>query len=232
MVRALILAGGLGKRLRPVTDYLPKPLVPVLNVPILGWQLRHLGRHGIRDVTVCAGYKASLLADYARRAGRGMRVDISEEKSPLGTAGAAKRAARGRRGPFIIMNGDVITDIDLGEMLDAPRSVAAVPLRSSYGVLDLDGPRVAGFGEKGQVPGSWMNAGVYNLDAGAVRDMPARGDLERTLFPSYAGRGLLSAVRFRGAMWHSIDSFKDLEECAASLSRSDPGRRSGRRPRT
>ncbi|MDA8010655.1 MAG: NTP transferase domain-containing protein, partial [Alphaproteobacteria bacterium] len=113
MVRALILAGGLGKRLRPVTDYLPKPLVPVLNVPILGWQLRHLGRHGIRDVTVCAGYKASLLADYARRAGRGMRVDISEEKSPLGTAGAAKRAARGRRGPFIIMNGDVITDIDL-----------------------------------------------------------------------------------------------------------------------
>ncbi|MDA8010654.1 MAG: hypothetical protein MPK75_13260, partial [Alphaproteobacteria bacterium] len=101
-----------------------------------------------------------------------------------------------------------------------------------YGVLDLDGPRVAGFGEKGQVPGSWMNAGVYNLDAGAVRDMPARGDLERTLFPSYAGRGLLSAVRFRGAMWHSIDSFKDLEECAASLSRSDPGRRSGRRPRT
>ena len=217
-MRALILAGGRGKRLRPVTDYVPKPLVPVANVPIIEWQLRYLARHGIRQATVCAGRMADQIEDRLSRISSGVDVSVSVEGSPLGTGGAIRRAAGSSREPVLVMNGDVITDLDVGRMLGVPDSIAVVPLRTRFGLVELDGDAVSGFDEKGAVPGSWMSAGIYHLSSRAVRDLPARGDIERTLFPGYAGRGMLSAVRFGGAMWHSIDSFKDVEECAASLS--------------
>lgn len=216
-MQALILAGGMGKRLRPVTDYLPKPLVPVRNVPIIEWQIRYLRRHGIRDVVVCSGYRGGQLEDYiGARRGLGARVSFSTEREPLGTGGAIRRAAGMVRGrSFVVLNGDVITDIDIGRLRRSPNCIAAIPLRTKYGVVRLDGGSVAGFEEKREVAGAYMNAGVYHLSAGALADLPRRGDIERTLFPDYARRGLLRAERFHGARWHSIDSIKDLEECAA-----------------
>lgn len=254
-MKAVILAGGRGKRMRPVTDYVPKPLVPVCNVPILEWQIRHLLKFGIRDVIVCTGYKAGMIRDRLGAKPCGARVEISSEETPLGTGGAIRRAAGhiGHDDSFVVMNGDVITDIDIGALTKVRNSVAAIPLRTSYGVMLLndDGAAhgggsssnsagiagkggtgaghvpltIAKFDEKRDVPGMWMNAGLYHLGREVLAELPEVGDIEKTLFPKYAESGRLKAVMFGGpatgsnapAMWQSVDSFKDLEACESML---------------
>lgn len=251
-MKAVILAGGRGKRMRPVTDYVPKPLVPVCNVPILEWQIRHLLKFGIQDVIVCTGYKTGMIRDMISAKSYGARVEISEEEAPLGTGGAIRRAAGyiGRDDSFVVMNGDVITDIDIGALMEVRNSVAAIPLRTNYGVIllnDDDGddgtadkggtgaghvPRaIAKFDEKRDVPGLWMNAGLYHLGREVLADLPEVGDIEKTLFPKYAESGRLRTVMFGGpatggnapAMWQSVDSFKDLEACESMLRELDSG---------
>jgi len=215
---AMILAGGRGERLRPITDYLPKPLVPLANVPILEWQVGYLRRHGVRRIVMCTGYRADQIENYVRARGMGRTVVVSEEASPLGTGGAMRRAEPLVRGDSaIVVNGDVITDIGLGEVAREPDTVAAVPLRTQYGVLEADGGTVSAFREKGEVPGMWMNAGIYHLSRAALRAMPRRGDAERTAFARMAARGRLRVARFARARWHSIDSHRDLDECAARV---------------
>ena len=218
-MKALILAGGRGTRLRPVTDYLPKPLIPIRNVPLIEWQVRYLRRHGIGEVIVCSGYRTEMIENHL-----GMKRDLaggirfSVERSPLGTGGAIKRAARTIDDEsFVVINGDVLTDIDLGRLTSVPNSVASVPLRTRFGTLTAEGGLVTGFREKGEVPGLWMNAGIYHLRRDVVGDLPARGNIEETLFPDYAARGKLREVRFGNAVWHSVDSFKDMEESALDV---------------
>lgn len=234
-VQAVILAGGRGRRLRPITDYVPKPLVPVANVPILEWQMRYLESHGISSAVLCTGYRAEQIRDYlSTRGGRGrIRVAVSEENEPLGTGGAVKNALGAVRGrSFTVLNGDVITDIDAGRLRGAAAAVgrrnggrgvaiAAIPLRTQFGIMEVGGaggssaPRpVTGFLEKAPLRDKIMNAGVYHMARDAASDLPARGDIERTLFPEYAAAGRLSCVVFGDARWYSIDSFKDVEECA------------------
>lgn len=218
-VKAVILAGGRGKRLRPITDYVPKPMVPINNVPIIEWQINYLQKHGIRDIIVCTGYKSEMLADFlGSRQAKRLKITISAEEKPLGTAGAVRKIGPMiREKAFFVINGDVITDIDLKELAKRPNSLASIPLRTKFGVLEISGDKITAFREKKQVPGLWMNAGVYCLQREILADLPKKGDLERTLFPDYAGRGKLSTVGFKNAMWHSIDSFKDIEECSVDL---------------
>lgn len=217
---AIILAGGRGERLRPVTDYVPKPLVPLANVPLLEWQVGYLRRHGVRRVVVCAGYRAEQIENYVAARGMGRAVTVSREASPLGTGGAMRRAEPLVRGASaIVINGDVITDISLGEVAREPDTVAAVPLRTQYGVLEQDGGLASAFREKGEVPGMWMNAGIYHLSREALRLMPRRGDAERTAFARMAARGALRVARFARARWHSVDSHRDLAEASAAVAR-------------
>ena len=217
-MRAVILAGGRGRRLRPVTDYVPKPLVPIRNVPIIQWQIRYLRRFGIREAIICAGYGEEMLRDYLESRDLGMRIRISAEKRPLGTGGAIKRAAGSiTDGSFLVLNGDVITDIDLGRVIARQNSIASVRLRTGFGILRTSGDTVTGFDEKGEIGDVWINAGIYHLARSCVRDLPSTGDIERTLFVDYAKRGLLRAIRYEDAMWHSVDSFKDLKECESRI---------------
>ncbi len=252
-MQAVILAGGRGRRLRPITDYVPKPLVPVDNVPILEWQLRYLESHGVSSAVLCTGYRAGQIRDYlSTRGGRGrIRAAVSEEAEPLGTGGAVRSALGSVRGrSFIVLNGDVITDIDIGRLRRgaplgrgaasvAAVAIAAIPLRTQFGIMRVgdgggdggaaDAARpVTGFLEKAPLRDKLMNAGVYHMARDAASDLPARGDIERTLFPEYAASGRLSCVVFAGARWYSIDSFKDVEECgehAASIIKRGPPRR-------
>ncbi len=215
---AIILAGGRGKRLRPVTDYVPKPLVPVGNVPLIEWQMRYLKRHGIRNAIVCTGYKSDMIENYVRAKDMGIGVKFSVEGSPLGTGGAIRNAAKLVTGKsFLVLNGDVLTNIDLNSVATAPNAVAAVELRTGFGILEADGGTITGFREKGQVRGVWMNAGIYHLQTDIVGDLPVTGDIERTLFPEYAKTGRLGVVKFSDVWWYSIDSFKDIEECVQRM---------------
>lgn len=218
-MHCVILAGGLGKRLRPITDYIPKPLVCIGGTPIIEWQIEHLKRFGIREVTVCAGYKSGHIENFVKaKSGFGINVRVSAEQAPLGTAGAIKNAAEHiAGGSFLVMNGDTITDIDLGAMQRMENAVACIRLRTQYGTLEVSGDRILAFREKKPIEDVWMNAGIYHLSRGVLEDLPSQGDIEKTVFPEMARQGRLHAARFEDTRWFSIDSYKDIEECSRAM---------------
>ena len=117
-MKAIILAGGRGKRLRPVTDYIPKPLVPINNVPIIDWQIKYLKKFGINEIIICTGYKTEMIEHFLSvKDNFGIDIKFSIEKFPLGTGGAIKQAGKFiNEKSFFVMNGDTITNIDLKEL--------------------------------------------------------------------------------------------------------------------
>ncbi len=219
IVKAVILAGGKGKRLRPITDYMPKSMVPINNVPLIEWQINYLHSHQIIDIIICAGYKSDVLENFLGENQTGkFKVTISRETKPLGTAGAIKKIqSMIDEDMFFVLNGDVITNIDLARLAERPNSIAAIPLRTKFGVLTIHENKITKFGEKSNISDIWMNAGIYCLSRSALKDMPRIGDLEKTLFPHYANQNKLNTIKFNDAIWYSIDSFKDIEECASDI---------------
>ena len=157
-MQALILAGGKGTRLRPLTVYTPKPIVPICNRPFLLYQIETLRAAGITDITLSLSYQPSkieqLLGDGADF---GVRLKYTTEPQPMGTAGAYKFAAEFIRERTVVLNGDVLTDLDLKRVIEEHDSRAAAatfvltPVEdpSSYGVVETDAQgRVLRFVEK------------------------------------------------------------------------------------
>ena len=224
-MKAVILAGGLGKRLRPLTDSIPKPLIEVGGKPIILWQIEWLRSYGVDEFVVCVGYLKEKIINYLGDGSEhGVRIGYVVERRPLGTGGAIKNAEvflRNESG-FFVVNGDVITTIDPRELTDlGPEHVGAialVPLRSPYGVVEFDDDlTIRSFVEKPLLRDYWINAGVYYFKPDIFRYLPAEGDIERTAFPHLARAGLLRAVKYEGAFWRSIDTVKDLEEVSRLL---------------
>jgi len=91
LLKAIILAGGRGKRLKPVTDYIPKPLVPINNIPIIEWQIKYLKKFGVDEVIICTGYKTEMIQNYLDVKNLGIKIRFSIEKLPLGTGGQLKK---------------------------------------------------------------------------------------------------------------------------------------------
>ena len=217
-MKAIILAGGRGKRLRPVTDYVPKPLVPIKNIPIIEWQIKYLKKFGIKEVIICTGYKADMIESYLNVKKLGIKIKFSIEKSPLGTGGAIKKAGKMiEEKSFFVINGDTITNIDLRKLASKKNSIAAIELRTKYGVLEVESDKIINFKEKKEIPDSWMNAGIYHLEKEIIKKLPVKGDIEKTVFPDYAKKGLLNTIKFKNVEWFSVDSFKDMEECSVKV---------------
>ena len=214
-MKAIILAGGKGKRLKPVTDYVPKPLVPIKNIPIIEWQIRYLKKFGIREVIICTGYKADMIESYLGMKKLGMKIKFSIEKTPLGTGGAIKKAGKLINDKsFFVINGDTITNIDLDKLANKKNSIAAIELRTKYGILEIESDKIINFKEKKEISDTWMNAGIYHLQKEILKKLPIKGDIEKTVFPDYAKKGLLNTIKFKNVEWFSVDSFKDMEECS------------------
>ena len=214
-MKAIILAGGRGKRLKPVTDYVPKPLVPIKNIPIIEWQIRYLKKFGIREVIICTGYKADMIESYLSMKKLGMKIKFSIEKTPLGTGGAIKKAGKWINDKsFVVINGDTITNIDLDKLASKKNSIAAIELRTKYGILETESDKIINFREKKEISDTWMNAGIYHLQKDVLKKLPIKGDIEKTVFPDYAKKGLLNTIKFKNVEWFSVDSFKDMEECS------------------
>ncbi|MCC6066358.1 MAG: nucleotidyltransferase family protein [Pyrobaculum sp.] len=218
-MQAVVLAGGFGKRLAPLTSEVPKPLLPVGGRPILVRQIEWLRGFGIRDVVLAVGYLKHKIFE-ALGDGRklGVRIFYSVEEEPLGTGGAIKNAE-----PFItddvfvVLNGDVLTNLSLDKLVealgDADGAIALVPLRSPYGVVEYDKDGcITHFREKPLLEGFYINAGVYALRRRVLSELPDRGNIEETLFPRLAQQRRLKAVVYRDVFWKSVDSLKDLEE--------------------
>lgn len=225
---AAILAGGLGKRLRPYTDSLPKVLVPINDKPILQYQIEWVRRHGVKRVLILAGYRGEKIVEFL---GDGRKFDVevaySFEKEPLGTGGALKNAYDALKDEecFLVLNGDVITNIDLGKLLAVRKKhdhfigyLSLVNMPSPYGIVRFDRRGVIReFVEKPILRDYWINAGVYLLKREVLNYVPNKGDIEKTAFPTLAKMGALRAVKFKGFYWRSIDTHKDVEVASEEL---------------
>ncbi|GAC1325121.1 MAG: NDP-sugar synthase [Thermoleophilaceae bacterium] len=204
-MQALVLAGGEGTRLRPLTLTVPKPVVPLAGRPFLSFMLDWLSRHGIDDVLIACGYRAEMVERVLGERHRAMRLRYLVEDSPLGTAGPLRLAADSGmlEERVTVLNGDCLADFDLTAQRDAhERSGAAVTLAlhavadtASYGVVPTGpGGEVEAFLEKsdGPAPTNRINAGAYVLERSVVERIPAGRPVsfEREVFPGLVGHGL------------------------------------------
>ena len=214
-MKAIILAGGRGKRLRPITDYVPKPLIPIKNISIIEWQIKYLKKFGISEIIICSGYKTKMIENYLNNKKLGIKITFSVEDKPLGTGGAIKKAGKKIKDrSFLVINGDTITNIDLKKLIKKNNAIAAIQLRTKFGILQTDKDKIMKFDEKKEIENLWMNAGIYHLNKETLKELPIVGDIEKTLFPDYAKKEKLSTIKFTNSKWYSIDSFKDIEECS------------------
>jgi len=187
-MKAVILSGGRGKRLKQVTDFVPKSMIPLDNIPIIEWQIRYLKKFGIKDIIICSGYKTEQIENYLKiKNNFGVKIRFSKETKPLGTGGAIKNASRMiKEKSFIVVNGDVITDIDMRKLKQKPNSIAAIPLKTKFGVISFKDDKISKFAEKKEFVDLWMNAGIYHLSKTLIKNLPTKGDIEKTIFPKYA----------------------------------------------
>ncbi len=223
---ALIIAGGEGERLRPLTDDRPKNMVPVAGRPIVERQLEWLRANGVTDAVFLCGYKADVLqAHVGDGSSFGVRVQYSVETEPLGRGGALKQGfvlvPEGEE-TIVAINGDILTDQTLADMIASHGARAAVasvmltPLKSPYGVVDVeeDG-RITSFREKPVLP-YWINAGIYVLSRSFFALLPDKGDHETETFPALANEGKLFGFKSE-AYWRPVDSIKDVSEAEKEL---------------
>lgn len=209
-MQAVILVGGEGRRLRPLTDTRPKPMMPLVDRPFVAHQLDLLRRHGITDIIFSCGYRPDALrSHFGDGAGTGVRLRYVVDPEPLGTAGAIQNAADLiEDGPLLVLNGDILTDLDLTEMVRRHReagaegTIALTPVDdpSAFGLVRLhDDLSVEEFVEKPSPdelrPGEpyRINAGTYVLERSVIEMIPAgvACSVEREIFPRLAEGGRL-----------------------------------------
>lgn len=211
-MQAVILAGGLGTRLRPLTLTRPKPLVPVANVPLVARILRKLPRD-VDEVLLAVNYKLDLLAEHFATHDYGVKVTLVEEKEPLGTGGAIKNVESHIRGDFLVFNGDILDSLDVEALRRAkgPGCAGALALWKvadprHYGVVARDASGIiTRFVEKPasreEAPSDLANAGTYLLspDVFDFVEPGAVASVERDVFPAMIDEGLeLAGVPFEG----------------------------------
>lgn len=218
-MQAIILAGGLGSRLKPITDYVPKPLIPINNIPLIEYQIRQLRKFKINQFVICTGYKTDQIQNYLKHKNNfDSKIQYSIEKTPLGTGGAIKKAAKMIKDKsFLVLNGDIISTIDVRKLYSHKNAIALIELRTKFGTVDLDDSKITRFQEKKPLTNIWMNAGIYHLSKDIIPFLPSKGAIEETAFRRFAKDGKLTGIRFKDAFWHSIDSHKDLDDCSKAL---------------
>lgn len=198
-MKAVVMAGGEGSRLRPLTVGRPKPMVPIVNKPVLGHILDLLKHHGIEDVVITLQYMPTAIQDYfGDGSSLGMRLTYAIEDSPLGTAGGVKNAARHLDDTFLVISGDALTDFDLQAMLDFHRNAQALATLAlchvkdpqQYGVVITDDEgRITQFLEKpdwSNIISDTVNTGIYVLEPEIFDYIPDDQpfDFSTELFPS------------------------------------------------
>jgi len=218
-MKAIILAGGRGKRLRPITDKIPKPLIPINGKPLIERTIKYLKKYGITEIIISSGYKSDLIEKFLKnKKNFGCEIIFSNEKTPLGTGGAIKKALKYvDEESFLVLNGDIVTNIDLKKILRKPNTIAANELKTKFGTMEIKKNKILKFNEKKDVSDVWMNPGIYHLSKNIEKIIPKKGSLEGIVFPKMAQKKTLKTVKFKNALWYSIDSHKDIEECSKEI---------------
>ncbi len=222
-MNAIVLAGGRGSRLMPLTSDIPKPALPVCGYPILDYVTAQLCYYGVRKIVYAVGYLPDVIRKRAEKYACADCVTVAENK-PLGTCGAVKNAEKLLGDCFFVLSGDCLSDINLFEMAAMHKqsgALATIAVKPSdapfrYGVVKTDNSgRVRGFLEKPQnaAKGSLVNLGTYVVDRKALDLAPANRffDFSRDLFPLLIRKGLLSAYRHDG-YWSDLGDIKSYYE--------------------
>ena len=218
-MKAIILAGGRGKRLRPITDKIPKPLIPINGKPLIERTIKYLKKYGITEIIISSGYKSDLIEKFLKnKKNFGCEIIFSNEKTPLGTGGAIKKALKHvDEESFLVLNGDIVTNIDLKKILRKPNTIAANELKTKFGTMEIKKNKILKFNEKKDVSNVWMNPGIYHLSKNIEKIIPKKGSLEGIVFPKMTQKKTLETVKFKNVLWYSIDSHKDIEECSKEI---------------
>jgi len=219
-LKAVILAGGSGTRLRPLTYAIPKPLVPVINEPLIGLLIRHLARHGVDEVVLAVSAGDNRLEEtIADGAAYDVRVRYCYETEPLGSGLAVKQAAQDFDGPFFVCNGDVLTNVDLSAMAaqhvdrGAIMSIFLAPVAdpSGFGIAAIEHDnRINRFVEKppaGQAPSNLANAGTWLFQPEVLDHIPNEkmdGSIERLVMPALIADGRLVLGYPSDAYWMDV----------------------------
>jgi mannose-1-phosphate guanylyltransferase/phosphomannomutase len=231
-MKAVVMAGGEGSRLRPLTIGRPKPMVPIANKPVMAHILDLLKRHGITEVVVTLQYMADYIQDYfGDGSSLGMKINYSVEEVPLGTAGSVKNAQQYLDDTFILISGDALTDFDLTAIINYHKSKKAlatltlysVPTPLEYGVVIIDAEgRIRQFMEKpswGEVISDTVNTGIYVLEPQVLDYFQAGAvfDFSKDLFPILLERDDPMYGYIASGYWCDIGSIQEYVRATADL---------------
>ena len=221
----VILAGGLGKRLRPLTSDRPKPMIHINNTPIIELQVKWLKKFGITDIIVLVGHLREKIKHHLADGKKfGVNISYIEENVPLGTGGALKNAKDhiikngNSDSGFFVINGDILTNLDPFTISEkGSMTLALVPMKSTFGIVETNGDLVSKFIEKPSIEDMWINAGVYYFSNEIFDYLPDKGNLETVTLPMLVDKQKLKAKKFSNNYWRSIDSHKDVDEASKEI---------------
>jgi len=216
----VLMAGGLGARLRPLTEAVPKPLLPVGGRPLLETTVRNLASQGYRRIFLSVNYMAQQFRDhFGDGSAFGAEIVYLDETKPLGTAGSLSLLPERPKGPMIVMNGDLLTSVNFGQLVSFHREQAAIAsmcvreysFQVPYGVVRTEGTRLLGITEKPHQT-YFVNAGIYVVSPEALDLIPAdaRFDMSQ-LFDRVIAAGFEAAAFPLREYWVDIGRFDDLE---------------------
>ena len=230
----VVLAGGLGTRLRSRLSELPKPMAPVAGRPFLEYLLDRLVAGGFERITLSVGYRADAIQDHFRDEYRGARIDYSVESQPLGTGGATAFACDRLSGsPCLVLNGDTFLDIDFRKLVDWYRqepedlamTLVKVPDLARYGAVQVGGGRVTGFTAKGAPGAGSINAGVYFIEPRVFQrfGLSGRFSLESDLLQAHCAE-LRPRAFVSDAFFIDIGVPEDFDRAQQLFAATGPGR--------
>lgn len=222
-LKAVILCGGPGTRMRPITYEMPKPLLPVQGRPILEHIIDLFKKYDVQDITFAVGHlKEKIKNHFGDGLSYGIRASYIEESEPLGTAGSLKCLEGRINETFIVSNGDELKDVNIDDMLEKHRqnnalatiAMTEVAEPNYYGVAKLENEKILEFiekPEKGSEPSNFINSGMYILEPGIFKRIPAGfAMLEKDVFPKIAADGRLYGYKFKG-QWFDTGNFERYE---------------------
>lgn len=222
---AVILAGGAGLRLRPLTNGMPKAMVSVAGKPLLHWILEWLKQNGVSNFVLGVAHeKEKLMTYFDNGKDLGISIKYSVHTVEGGTAEGFRLAIERHVTDemFLAMNGDELVDINVREFAlyhernGGIATLAVAPLRSPYGVVQLEGSDVIGFQEKPILNSHHVSVGTYMFSRQILNYLPRKGDIERTVFPNLCALRQMKAYLHSG-FWATVNTVKDLEEVETRL---------------
>ncbi len=213
VTQAIILCGGEGTRLRPITYEIPKPMIPINGKPLLEHIIDGLREGGIDEIILAVGYKHEKIISHFGEKWNGVKIKYIIEKTPLGDGGCLHLAKDMINGPFLMLNGDVLSKVDFRDMMTFHKDagcIATIALTTvkdpkSYGVAVMKGNKIMSFIEKPKVPPTRLiNAGVYLFEKPLFELLPnKKAFMMGELFPDLAKDGQLAGYTYEGK-WYDI----------------------------